>query len=397
MIGYDQKIQKTVGFALGGFSQTLDLNQVKIHALALMQIAESDDPSDNKEYPVSLEDFASFAGLSDKYTLKRNIITMAQTTMRNNPSFTVRGNKETIISAIFQQIRIPDDGFYVYVSYTPSFRKAVIEMKSKYDIIYPLRTVLKFRHKYTPFLYNYLLAKICEQRESLNKTNGRYIIEATIDDLCKTITFDAKTNFNARFKKFVIVPSCEDLNEHSELTIEGGLPTPIKDGKKFVGYRFSVLVNAPPDAPLFFSQEKIEASRSEIPNEEYIYRQMEDLGVGVNYIKSVAKDDNPRKAWQTLIFTRINCNDKSPSERGRYYNTAYTHNYALSKPLEHMFVQMYNSMPEYQDDVTYAIYKFYSDNIDSYRSLIIMPKDPPKLKKADIRQKISDLKEKLSM
>ena len=66
MIGYDQKIQKTVGFALGGFSQTLDLNQVKIHALALMQIAESDDPSDNKEYPVSLEDFASFAGLSDK-------------------------------------------------------------------------------------------------------------------------------------------------------------------------------------------------------------------------------------------------------------------------------------------------------------------------------------------
>jgi hypothetical protein len=61
-----------------------------------------------------------------------------------------------------------------------------------------------------------------------------------------------------------------------------------------------------------------------------------------------------------------------------------------------MFIQMYESYPEYQDDITLAIYKRYVQTIVKQSLFHVMEPDPIKKTNEDIKKDLYRLKEKIT-
>ncbi len=393
---FPNKIAKTTTFALGRYSQTMDLLQTKMHALAIIQIDKNEDPEDQATYNVDIDRLANIMGVN-KRSLRTNLSTAAQKLNDSQPTIRMwKGSKE-ILTTIFQSIIVDHNLDTIDVRYTYDFRKTIIEMKSKYDIIYPIETILSFTCKYTMGLYNFLLAKISKQRlRTAVKTDGKYRIETSVDEILETIQFEAKTNIISKFNQQAILPACKDLNLHSELYIENGAPISVKKGKKTVGYIFNVTVRTNVANPMFSSIESIEAAPSDIPTMEYILLQLEDMGVNKQFRLFVEKQHDSEKAWKNLLYCRVEDHPDDP----KYFNTAYTQNYAKDRDMKKMFQVMHQLYPRFDDDVTYSIHKYYErmdKEEDDELAAMTMHSNPSIVESPkDLKKKFRSLRERLA-
>lgn len=385
----ENRISKTSDFALGTLTQAkspylMDLNQAKIYAYAISLISPKDNPDERQTYRIHVDTLAQMmADHKSKASLMRNLEASADKLFLDSPAIKYKQGDKTERFRILDKLTTYDNGHYIDITFQQDFRRILILMKSEYDVIYPLSTILSFRCKYSVALYNFLLARASELRQGNTKTSGRYTITSTPEELMNFFSFTANTNILGKFHKQALLPACRDLNEHSEIYIENEQPVFIKKGKKIIGYEFSILIKVNVANPIFASLSSPQKTSSDIPPLSYTLRKLLDIGVNDAFVKYVGKDKDPRKAWHTFLYSVYHTkNDKAILPQ--YYNKAYKLNYALSceDDIEMYFMTIYDAFPEYDDDVMFRIHSYYTEE-----AVKPMEKDYHKSKSSDeIRQ-----------
>ena len=360
-------IAKTINFALGQYSTPMSLLQIKLHAYSITQIQADEDPEKQKTYTMNIEDLSSIMGVN-KRTLLRNLEQAADKLMEDMPVLKINSGSKTTRFEIFQSVISDSAKKTISIRYSYEFRKMIISMKSKYDLRYPVETILKFQCKYTIYLYNFLLAKIAEIRQHNVDSNNFYVIETTPDELLEYIPYQSDIHHRVSgLRKTAILPACEDLCKYSELHIENNAPNIIYQGKAISKFVFKIVVAS--QISLFPPISSISSSiKQGIPSMTYILEQLSHIGIDKSLLIKIQKSD-PELVWRNLVYMRIQGKAKT---NPRYFNACFNNNYAKSQDLEQMVRNMYNHFPEYNDDVIFSI-------IDYYNSL--KPKHNPNMPK----------------
>lgn len=358
------KISKTSDFAMMPYTVVMTMNQLKLHAIALSLIQKDDDPEENKLYPVNLESMFEYLDLKDKSTYKRNIIAAAMSLYEQNPQIALVREDKTILTNVFQAIHVPNNSSdsIIHVEYSHEFRKYMIRMKQEYDFEYPVAAILNFSCKYSPSLYNFLLGKIAKLKKE-NKEyelENKFTIETSLKEIMKVVRTETKNISTSKYNYNVINPAITDINKHTNMYIENGKPDYIKEGRAIVGYRFNITMRITPHDQVFRINNITNYKQiDEHLTLDYIINKIQEIGVNSQFAIYVKKDNNPKKAWKSYLYTLLKC---ATEEKAAYFNKVYKENWAQSETMESMFKSLLaENVPELQDVVCAWIGRFYHE------------------------------------
>ena len=394
------KISKSIEFAMVPYSIVMTINQVKIHAIALSQIKADEELNINKRYTVDLNQIFPYFTAKDKSTYKRNIVNAAVSLHKQNPQIAIFKEDGVALTSVFQTVYISKDKSTIEVEYTREFRNYMIKMKKEYDFEYSIGAILKLSCKYAPGLYSFLLGKIATIRKEQPELmlQQQFTVEIAQKELMNVIRYDGNTEpSSTRYNSGVLFPAIADINEHTNMHIEEK-PEYITDGKKIVGYRFSITVNMTPTNPIFrFDDIKNYSQLSEVLTIEYVSQRIQEtLGVNKSFAKYVLSENNVKKAWRSYLYTLLYCKTET---KAMYFNTVYKKDLALSRKMKTMFEELLIlSAPELQDFVSAWIGKFY---IDQEKGLVdeipeVLQEETPDNDQEAMLKKIEELQAQLT-
>ena len=317
-------ISKTRGFALARYSKDMTLLQRRMLAIALSQIQATD--STDQGYIVNVKELAKILDLN-KQTLSRNISAAAKTMIENNQTVYFEREDGWISSVLIDSVE-RKNAYAFEIKFGSKLMPILLEMKKKYDIIYPLKNTLSFRSKYSHLLYDFLLAKAASIE---TPKDGIYAVNVDVEDLIKVLGFSTKSKRTlvGQLNYSAIAPAIKDLNDFSEISIENGEPEILRNKTGITGYIFRFTINNS-EMSLVAAKEQMQLlnniySPGDLPPWEMLIDEMKKMGVSDSLIKRIEFEDKTLRTWKNIIYTKIH-GDNNP----RYFNKAYSEDYAKS-------------------------------------------------------------------
>lgn len=327
-------ISKTKGFALARYSKDMTLLQRRMLAVALSQIRATD--SVNQAYTVNVKELAGILDLN-KQTLSRNITMAAKTMIENNQTIYFEKEDGWISSVLIDSVE-RKDSYNFEIKFGTKLMPILLEMKKKYDIIYPLKNTLSFKSKYSHLLYDFLLARAADVEKP---SNGIYSIEVSAKDLLSILSFKTKSerSLMSQFNATAINVAVKDLNEFSEICILKDGPDIIRDKTGIVGYIFNFTIkNA--EMSLVAAKEQMQIlnniySPGDLPPWDLLCKEMKKMGVSDSFIRRVEFEDKTLRAWKNILYTIIH-GDSNP----KYFNKAYNEDYAAAYSVQDLLDEL---------------------------------------------------------
>ncbi len=363
-----ERVTKTRSFALAKYSENMSVMQNRLYTQAIAQVGAHDDPEVNQDYTVDIRKMADVIKMRPD-NLKKGLKTAARTLLDVAPTVYFENEDGWGTFSIFESITAPKSSPYIYkIRFTQRMRRIMIEMRKKYEIIYSPDTIMHFKNKYTSKLYDFLLAQMTRL-----KPNGAYFsIVTTPDELMAALQYDTESKRIGSFNRDALLPACHDINDYSEIFIQGGEPQPKRLRRAIISYTFTVNYKPGREIPLVAMNNLDERQcfyrLSEVPTDEFLREVMEDMGVSENFIKYVLQRDKPMQTWRNILYTKIH-GGNSP----RYFNKAYQEDYARgADDLKAMIAKVREMDPEFKDPVTLGV-------LDKNARLKNMRKEPMKL------------------
>lgn len=391
-IQQDNMIKKTTGFALGKYSTSLTILQLKIQALGVIQIKKHENPEINQDYEIDIPTMAAILGCN-KATLMRNITKSMDALLENDPIITFEDEHQIIKAHVLQGIRVDKKKKKIYIRFAYDFRKYIILMKELYDITYPVQTILRLNLRYSPFLYDFLLAQIYKQR-SESGAKDEYAITVTPDELLSIIPYSGK--HLGSFNRTVIAPACKEISEVSEIKIRNDIPEIETIRRKIISYTFYVSIKTAITMSLF-NDDHIEDIRNNLidetmPSEPYLISKMLDMHVSEGFIKMTVSKHDLLKIWKSLLYTY-----EHQGISAKYFNTVYTYDLAAEKTCEQMLRIVVEKRQDLLDSTMLYILREYDKQNEKQRNYIKheLEKAEKNNKPIDIELQLKLLKEKL--
>ncbi|MBQ7515931.1 MAG: replication initiation protein, partial [Schwartzia sp.] len=274
-----ERVTKTKSFALAKYSENMSVMQNRLYTQAIAQVGAHDDPEINQDYNVDIRKMADVIGMRPD-NLKKGLKTAARTLIDVAPTVYFENEEGWGTFSIFESITAPKGSPYIYkIRFTQRMRRIMIEMRKKYEIIYSPDTIMHFKNKYTSKLYDFLLAQM-----TCLKPNGAYFsIETTPDELMAALQYDTESKRIGSFNRDALLPACHDINDYSEIFIQGGEPKPKRLRRAIISYTFIVNYKPGREIPLVAMNNLDEGQcfyrLSDVPNDEFLREVMEDMGV----------------------------------------------------------------------------------------------------------------------
>ncbi len=363
-----ERVTKTRNFALAKYSENMSVMQNRLYTQAIAQVSAHDNPEVNQDYNVDIRKMAAVISMRPD-NLKKGMKTAARTLLDVAPTVYFENEDGWGTFSIFESIKAPKDSPYVYkIRFTQTMRRIMIEMRKKYEIIYSPDTVMHFKNKYTSKLYDFLLA----QMTCLKPNGADFSIETTPEKLMEALQYETESKRIGSFNRDALIPACNDINDFSEIYIQGGQPKPKRLRRAIISYTFTVNYKPGMEIPLVAINNLEEGQCfhriEDVPNDDFLREVMEDMGVAPSFIKYVMDRDLPMRTWRNILYTKINGNN-SP----RYFNKAYQEDYARgADDLKAMILKVKEKDPEFRDPVTLGV-------LDKNARMKNMRKEPVKI------------------
>ena len=327
-------ISKTKGFALARYSKDMTLLQRRILAVALSQILATD--SVDQAYTVNVKELAGILDLN-KQTLSRNITMAAKTMIENNQTIYFEKEDGWLSTVLIDSVE-RKDSYNFEIKFGSKLMPILLEMKKKYDIIYPLKSTLSFKSKYSHLLYDFLLAKAADIG---NPPEGLYSVEISAKDLINVLGFKTKSprSLMSQLNVTGLAPAIKDLNEYSDIRIEDNGPEILRDKTGIIGYIFRFkLKNS--EISLVAAKEQMQLlnniySPGDLPPWDLLCKEMKKMGVSDSFVKRVEFEDKTLRAWKNILYTIIH-GDSNP----KYFNKAYNEDYASSYSVQDLLDEL---------------------------------------------------------
>ena len=319
-------VPETSDFALLEFDQALDPLQQKLYYMTLACVDKYEDPEAQVEYQIDIRRMAEFSQVTPA-VLRQNMGKVV--TSLNNMDLKLRPvldeeDKITFLFGIYQELSISKvDPYLISVRLNYTFRKQILKMKKEYDIEYPTQTIMQLNGKFTIPLYTFLIAeaaKIREQRTAAEASDV-FVIRVDKDTLLRRLNYNSQMGI---FNKRSLPAAVKEINEHSELYIENGMPEIIKQGRSVVAYEFRVRITTSLEKPIF-ARSLIRSKLDLIPEMDYLSARLKDMGLAESHIKHFNSEANPDKLriWGNMLYTWYLIGDKKPA----YFRKSYDENW----------------------------------------------------------------------
>lgn len=320
-------VPETSDFALLQFDQALDPLQQKLYYMTLACVEKDEDPEAQVEYQIDIHRMAELSDVSPG-ALKQNMTKVVESLKNMNlklHSVIEDEDKVRILFGIYQELAISKiDPYLISVRLNYTFRKQVLKMKKEYDIEYPTQTIMRLGGgKITIPLYTFLIAEAARIREDRNwdKSGDVYIIRVSKETLLQRLNFSSQFGI---FNKRTLPAAIKEINEHSELYIENGMPEIIKKGRSIVAYEFRVHVNTTIEKPIF-ARSLIRSKTDLVPEMDYLSARLAEMGVAESHIKHFNAEAKPDRLriWGNMLYTWYCVGFKKPA----YFRKAYDNNW----------------------------------------------------------------------
>lgn len=326
-ISINNMIHKTSGFALAKFEKEMSLLQQRMFAAALSQIRAGD--SVNSVYPVNVKQLAREMKIA-KSSFRQNMDMAVDTFLDKNQVAYWETESGWVRAVLIDNIENIGNDIY-NIQFGRRIMPYLIEMKERYDMVYPLLRLATFRSKYTSFFYDYILSQMNEEkfeivmtpdkvREIAQLRNGEYPLAPNLKDK-------------------IIKPVVSDINSFTEIIVEKPIVNKERIGRSNVITSFELHVAFSNDQPipLFKGQaQQIDIFNNDlIPSEETIIKNLEEMKVAKSFIKSVLSKKQPVKAWRNILYTKLYGNSQP-----RYFNKAYREDWAKDHSIKEMEKQI---------------------------------------------------------
>jgi hypothetical protein len=313
---------------------------------ALSQIQKDDDPEINQDYYVDVKKIANILG-QDPRGLRSISQTAAKTLLNAMPTVYFESEQGWTTCYIFDSISSVPNKWYLYqVRFSDKMRRILINMRKKFEIIYPSATIIHFKNKYTHLLYDFLLA----QMTRMTPDGAYFHIKVTPEEIIHKLKYPYKGHMGA-FNRDVITPASRDINEFSEIFIKDGLPVIERSGRTVVSYTFIVMYKPDREIPLVPYDDTDETQRlytlSDVPTNEFLEETMQAMGVAESFIKYVMKQDQPMRCWRNILYTKIHYGNAP-----RLFNQAYSKDYARKYDIQDLIMEARKLDPNFKDPIT---------------------------------------------
>ena len=388
----ENKILETINFAMGGFSEELTMLQIKLNTLGIRAIQAEENPRDQPEYVFKIKDIAKLLNVT-QWSLSENLMNAAAMLWKLKPDLIlVNEDGKPTLTTIYQSITPDQENGELKVRFSYEYRRTVIAMKQKHDLMLNYNVILSFKHKYTFYFYNLLLAEAALENTEEEHADNRYIYEVEKDRLMDLLHFSGSTG---NFHKRALIFACEELNKKTEIFItnlgEDKLPEKLMKGRKVLAYRINYIVKANYGNPVFSKIESL--STREYPTKKELFQLMLEEGVNENFVRGCFKQYPIERIWSCFIVGMIR-DVKDERDRPKLINASITQNYGAELRgvrLEAAFKYMYESLPRLQAyPALIRIYGFYKKQEDDPFEEISTPKR--KYTPEQIREMVASLK-----
>lgn len=326
-----KSVTETTEFAIGMLNTKLSLQQKRIFYWVFSMVTADENPNALYKYNISISEMASIIGTrpsSLKCNMAKVVDQMDILELNYNPPMLMDTDDGRIVDksfGIFDQLWIDkDDPDTIKIILTTGFRRKVIAMKKRYDLEFPLHTILQMSSPYAIDLYTLLISEAALQRDKSlqeGKLENSFVIKISKDKLFDFLNYKGRTSdFNN-----VIIPTILKNLCNTEILLDSEDPYIERKGNSVVSYTFHVRVNTTREKKIFAKSVMSYSIESGLPKMEYLLDKLKEIGVGKSLLKKCRAENDRNRLWGNYLYT-LYC----VGPQAKYFNAAYNNNYLES-------------------------------------------------------------------
>ena len=327
----EKAIKETTEFSIGMLNTKLSLQQKRIFYWVFSMVTADENPNAFYKYNININEMASIIN-TDPSTFRRNIAKVVEQMdileLNYNPPVLMNTDDGRLVDksfGIFDQMWIDrDDPNTIKIVLTTGFRRKVIAMKKRYDLEFPLQTILQMNSPYAIDLYTLLISEAAVQRDKSlqeGKLIDSFAIKISKERLLNFLNYKGRTS---DFNK-VVIPNILNNLKSTEILLDADDPVIERRGNRILSYTFHVRVNTSREKKIFAKSVMSYSIESGLPKMEYLLDKLKEIGVGKSLLKKCRAENDRNRLWGNYLYT-LYC----VGPQAKYFNAAYNNNYLES-------------------------------------------------------------------
>ena len=321
-------VRETTEFAVGVLNTKLTLQQKRIFYWVFSMVAADEEIDALYKYNISINDMAALMN-TDPSTLKRNMAQVVShmdiLNLNYDPPMLANTPDGRLVEksfGIFDQVWIDKyDPDTIKIILTTGFRRKVIMMKKRFDLEFPLRTIMQMSSVHAIDLYTLLMSEAAMQRDN-TLSNGE-LIDSFVITIGKDKLF-GYLNFTGRTSDFnnITLPVIIKNLKNSEILLDANDPVIERKGNRIISYTFHVRVHTTIENRIFAKSALDYSVENGMPKLDYLLDKLRKMGVGEALVKKCRAQNDRARIWGNYLYT-LYCVGKKPA----YFNSAYNNQY----------------------------------------------------------------------